>query len=154
MPQKYTSINEASGLSSEALLLLVELDQDHFPIPWSTEAWNKLFFSIGEKYLLIVEEKNVVMGFALFDLSVADSFAHLLKIIVSPNFRGLGIGTRLITESLSVLGSRGIKSFFLEVEEYNNVAINLYESQGFKTIHKKKHFYSSGASALIMTRDI
>ena len=155
MPQKYTSIDQASDLKSEALLFLAEMDQDYFPTPWSREAWDKLFQSIGQKYLLIIAEGDqAIMGFALLDVSVADSFAHLLKIVVSPNFRGLGVGRKILSSSLKDLSSRGIKSFFLEVEEYNNVAINLYESHGFKIIHKKKHFYSSGANALIMMRDV
>ncbi len=151
MSQKYTSIDKAEDLNSSALSFLFELDQDHFPTPWSKEAWDKLFYSLGQRYLLVAEGNDTLMGFALFDVSNADSFAHLLKIVVNPNVRGLGVGKKLLIESVSTLSARGIKSFFLEVEEHNTVAINLYESQGFKTIHQKKQFYSSGANALIMT---
>lgn len=154
MTQKYTSIERAEDLNASALSALVELDQDHFPTPWGQESWNKVFYSMGQRYIMMAEGDGQIMGFTLFDVSVADSFAHLLKIVVSPNVRGLGIGKNLLNESVSVLSGRGIKSFFLEVEEYNTVAINLYESLGFKIIHQKKQFYSSGANALIMTLSV
>ena len=64
------------------------------------------------------------------------------------------LGKKLLNEAVKELTSQGVKSFFLEVEDHNEAAIKLYESQGFKTIHHKKQFYSSGAGALIMTLDV
>lgn len=154
MTQKYTSIEKAEDLSSSAFLALIDLDTDHFPTPWSQESWNKVFYSLSQRYILMAEGDDSVLGFTLFDVSTADSFAHLLKIVVNPTVRSMGIGKKLLSESIGVLSSRGIKSFFLEVEEFNMVAINLYESLGFKIIHQKKQFYSSGANALIMTLSV
>jgi len=148
---KFKPIKSADDLSSSALSSLVNLDTDHFPTPWSQESWDKLFYSFNQRFVLLAQNEEQILGFTLFDTSVADSFAHLLKIVVSPNVRGLGIGKKLLSESLDVLNTDGIKSIFLEVEEFNTVAINLYESLGFKIIHHKKQFYSSGANALIMT---
>ena len=151
MTKKFISIDNASALTPEALSSLKDLDQSFFPTPWSSESWDKVFYTLGEKYILISEGDGSVMGFTLFDINGADSFAHLLKILVNPNVRGLGIGKALLNKALDELKLRGIKDFFLEVEEHNNPAINLYESVGFKIIHQKKQFYSNGATALIMT---
>ncbi|MBC7430371.1 MAG: ribosomal protein S18-alanine N-acetyltransferase [Bacteriovorax sp.] len=154
MTQKYKVILRAEDLNASALFILFEMDRDHFPTPWSKEAWYKVFFSVGQRLLLIAEEDDVILGFALFDITSADSFAHLLKIVVGPNVRGVGIGKNLLSASIMVLKERNIKSFFLEVEEHNSHAINLYESLGFKIIHQKKQFYSSGTTALIMTLNV
>ena len=153
MSQKYLIIDEARDLNPRALSFLIELDQNHFPTPWSKVDWNQLF-NISHRFLILIEDEAEILGFALFETAVADSFAHLLKIIVNPNKRRKNIGKNLLREALRELLSRGIKSFFLEVEEDNMAAIKVYESQGFKTIHLKKQFYSSGANALIMTLDM
>lgn len=154
MAIKYILIESDSALTADSLSFLKQLDQDHFPTPWGDESWNKIFQSVGQKFIMISESEGEKTGFALFDKSVADSFAHLLKIVINPTVRGQGQGKALLNEAIRVLKEQGTKSFFLEVEEDNNSAINLYQQAGFKIIHHKKQFYSNGASALIMTLSI
>lgn len=145
-----TIFDSASGLTPEALLSLSAFDRNHFPTPWSARDWSELF-SGAERFILMAREGQELRGFSLFELSDADSFAHLLKIVVDPNQRQKGIGKKLLEESLKELKALGVKTFFLEVEEENHSAIGLYEKMGFRVIHRKKHFYSNGANALIMT---
>lgn len=95
-----------------------------------------------------------IIGFVLFDLSYADSFAHLLKILVHPEFREKGLARQLLEKSLLGLKNEGLHHFFLEVEEDNHAAQKLYQSCGFKVIHRKKDFYGNGRAALIMTADL
>lgn len=151
MTKKYIALDSTSAVSAEMLSSLKDLDQSFFPTPWSSESWDKVFYSLSERFILVSEGDGTVMGFALFDINVADSFAHLLKILINPNVRGMGLGRDLLNEAIEILKAREIKTFFLEVEEFNNPAINLYEQAGFKIIHTKKQFYSNGATALIMT---
>lgn len=149
MPSHFTLIDKASELTPEALLFLKTIDQAYFPTPWNDDSWSNLFLEGAERFVVMGDQ-----GFALFDISVADSFAHLLKIVVNPEVRGQGLGRELLKESLNQLKKRSIHSFFLEVEEENLAAIKLYEGAGFQVVHKKKHFYSNGATALIMTLDV
>lgn len=149
MPSHFTLIDKASELTPEALLFLKTTDQAYFPTPWDDDSWSNLFLEGADRFVLVADK-----GFALFDVSIADSFAHLLKIVLNPEVRGKGLGKELLNESLNQLKKRSIHSFFLEVEEGNLSAIKLYESVGFQVIHKKKHFYSNGATALIMTLDV
>ncbi len=148
MNLQFIQIDSASAESAKALLVLAQLDQDFFPQPWDKESWMKLSES---KFLLGLHKDGEVAGFSLFDISFVDSFAHLLKILTVPSLRGLGLGKNLLNESIKQLKDRGIREFFLEVEEGNLAAIHVYEESGFKIIHRKKHFYSNGADALIMT---
>ena len=154
MTQKYILIESASAMPAETLSYIKDLDQDHFPTPWGSETWDKIFNSVEQRFILVAEADGIVMGFALIDTNAADSFAHLLKIVVGPNVRGMGFGKNLLSESVRILKERDIKTFFLEVEEHNSVALNLYEQMGFKIIHQKKQYYSSGATALIMTLSV
>ena len=148
---KYITFESDSEISPGTLSILYDLDQDYFPTPWAKQDWINIFHSAERRLVLGVECEDLLIGFALLDISAADSFAHLLKIVVDPKARSKGVGKNLLNTAIRILVDRNIKSFFLEVEEHNTAAINLYKSLGFKIIHQKKQFYSSGATALIMT---
>ena len=150
MTQKILIFERASGCSSEALLILANFDEHHFPNPWNKDSWSKLFLTSSERLLLVSYENDDVTGLILFDYSVADSFAHLLKIVTDPRKRKMRIGTTLMTEALVNLKNKKITEIYLEVAEENLSAIRLYERFNFKVLHLKKHFYSNGANALIM----
>lgn len=151
MSQKYISIDKTSALEADVLFVIKDLDLKHFPTPWDSASWDKIFSEGADRFILIYDYNAMILGFVLFELNSVDSFAHLLKIVVHPESRGQKIGKALLNEGISILKMRGVETFFLEVEEDNIVARNLYEGMGFKVIHKKKHFYSDGGSALIMT---
>lgn len=101
-----------------------------------------------------VEENGTPIGFALFYIQYPDSFAHLLKIVIANNQRGGHLGKELLKRSIEILTSLNIRNYFLEVEESNMIAINLYNSFGFKQVHLNKNFYGTGRHALIMTMNL
>lgn len=131
-------------------VVLFSLDQQFFPTPWTLRDWEQ---TAEQDYLLsLIESQNEILGFCLFQKSVGDSFAHLLKIVIRNDDRKKGLGRKLLEESLAQLVKLGCTQMFLEVEENNFAAQKLYLSMGFKTIHRKSDFYGNGRAALIMTR--
>lgn len=141
------------ALTSTMAFALFSLDQNFFPTPWSKDSWENLFQG-HDRTLLVASSGHEYIGFSLFDLSRADSFAHLLKMIVHPELRGQGLGRKLLENHLGALKKEGLQHFFLEVEEENHVAQNLYQACGFKVIHRKKDFYGNNRHALIMIADL
>lgn len=142
-----------AAYTSDMALALFDLDKNFFPTPWTEEAWINLFEEGADKNLFVFYENEMIIGFSLFDLSRADSFAHLLKILVRPEYRGKGHSKALLQGVISFLKKEGFQHFFLEVEAENYAAQKLYLSQSFKVIHQKKDFYGNGKDALIMTLD-
>jgi ribosomal-protein-alanine N-acetyltransferase len=147
----FTSISGHQTLASEMAFVLSELDRQFFPTPWALDAWQNLFLE-HDRLLILVEMNETAVGFCLFDKSVGDSFAHLLKILIHPQHREAGLAKVLLDAALTNLKLAGCSQFFLEVEETNLSAIRLYEAHGFQSIHKKKDFYGANRSALIMTK--
>lgn len=137
-------------LSSEMAFVLSELDHQFFPTPWSLQDWRVIHEQ--DRLLVILCSEELVVGFCLFNKSVADSFAHLLKILIIPECRSKGFAKKLLINALGQLQNEGCTQFFLEVEEDNYAAQKLYSSLGFKSIHRKKDFYGANRSALIMTK--
>lgn len=147
----YISISKSEALEASLFLRLKEFDQQFFPQSWSENAWGTYFYEGKEFHLGVLYLGPELVGFSLYDVNGADSFAHLFKILVHPEKRGLKLGLKLFESDLEVLKTKGINNFYLEVEEDNQSAIGLYQKLGFKIAHRKKHFYSNGKTALIMT---
>lgn len=62
---------------------------------------------------------------------------EVIKIAISPNYRGRGLGKKLLTSVLNDLD----KNLILEVRVSNEPAINLYEGLRFKKINIRKGYY-------------
>ncbi len=154
MTSTFNLIKGQEAYSSELAFVLFKLDQEFFPTPWNQESWTNLFSDHNRFLVTISNSSGEVSGFCLFDLSVADSFAHLLKILVNPNRQQSGLGEKLLNTALENLLGRSIAKYFLEVELTNSAACKLYERCGFKKIHQKKDFYGQGRDALIMIREL
>ncbi len=150
MKLNFEFISSPDLKSGDFFLQLHELDRDYFPTPWTYDAL-KEFIDTHHFLIGIVKNEEILIGFTLFEKQDADSFAHLLKIVVTKNFQGKGIGANLLDESLKYLKLNGINKFFLEVEISNSSAIKIYEKAGFKIVHLNKNFYGAGRHAHIMT---
>ncbi len=152
MPEyNFRAIKNQKMLTREMVFLLSELDREFFPTPWSFDSWQDLFFE-NERLLVLLFCNESVIGFCLFNISPEDSFAHLLKILIHPEKRHIGLASILLNKATSELDEIGCSKLYLEVEENNYAAISLYSSSGFHSILTKKNFYGEGRSALIMTR--
>jgi ribosomal-protein-alanine N-acetyltransferase len=147
----FLTINTYQPLPNELSSKLFELDRLFFPTPWTLSAWNSLHEQ--DRLLVILSSESSIVGFCLFDKSIADSFAHLLKILVHPDWRNRGLAKKLLNSALDQLKNEGCTQLFLEVEEDNCAAKELYSLLGFKVVHRKKDFYGTGRAALIMTKE-
>jgi [ribosomal protein S18]-alanine N-acetyltransferase len=95
------------------------------------------------------------VGFVL--VRVAADEAEILTIAVDKSERRHGVGTALIETVLRSLHQLRAKSLFLEVDEQNNAAVNLYKQLGFRLVAKRPSYYdtpSGKSSALVMRLDL
>lgn len=77
-------------------------------------------------------------GFALTRCAADEE--ELLLIAVHPNFRGLGLGVKLISILRTKSRKRGISRIFLEMRS-NNPAERLYRRMGFEPIGRRANYY-------------
>ncbi len=120
---------------------------DHHP--WKLDHWLALASSKDEALFVLGEEK--VFGWAVFKLVPADNLAHLLKILILPEYRKNGLGETLLKNSISQLKDNKYLKFYLEVEKGNS-AISIYRKNGFQIIHEIPNFYGQGRNAIVMMR--
>lgn len=87
---------------------------------------------------LLAEENGEELGFAGFELNVAEEpKAKLHKIYLLPASQGKGVGKALIFEVADRARNAGQKSLLLNVNKYNQKAIDFYLKIGFQEIYKE-----------------
>jgi ribosomal protein S18 acetylase RimI-like enzyme len=148
----FQCIKTFSEIAEDILEYIALTDLTQFPTPWTKIGFTD-FFKTHDFFLVLVLKNNVMVGFSLFETTFADSFAHLLKIVIDKNERNLGVGKDLLDCSLKELKKNNIKKYFLEVNENNASAIQVYKSLGFLPIHVNKNFYGAGLNAIVMTHE-
>ncbi len=90
-----------------------------------------------KSFLLVARSDGKPVGFVQgsvpkFPLEVSEPAGTIDNLYVLPEFRGRGIGKKLMAEGLKTLKTRGVKAVRLSVLKENRVAIKLYEKLGFK----------------------
>lgn len=94
-------------------------------------------FEKGHIFLL-AEENGEELGFAGFELNVAEGpKAKLHKIYLLPEAQGKGAGKALTLELADRARKSNQKSLLLNVNKYNQKAINFYHRIGFQEIYKE-----------------
>jgi len=116
---------------------------EHFTLPSEANAdkWIKFIRdSLAEKRscLFVAKSGNKPVGFAYgsvfreHPLEVLEFVGNINDVYVLPEFRGKGIGKKLIAKSLNRLKVEGVKAVRLTVLTKNEIAVKLYEKFGFK----------------------
>lgn len=118
------------------------------------DAWNSGdFFSaaMNANFAFVVGERGgEIVACAGAEIS-ADQ-AEVETVAVAPNFRGRGVGKKLLAELLDVLTGRGVTFVVLEVRPSNTAAVKLYDGFGFQIVERAENFYGD-EDAWIMVRE-
>lgn len=122
--------------------------------PWSQAQFLEELSTKGSQFLVLTDDETdtLVAGYVVFrDLGTE---SHLLNVAVEHNWRGLGMGQRLVGFVINHAYRQGHDRVFLEVRTENLGAVGLYEKMGFRRITVRKSFYSDGADAFFMQLDL
>ena len=90
-------------------------------------------------YSLIAYSKNSIVGF-LIARRVIDSF-EINSFFISPSFRRMGIGEKLLKSFLKNSSEKKITSIYLEVMKSNKIAMKLYLKLKFLSYGLRKDYY-------------
>lgn len=88
---------------------------------------------------IVVLQGAEVIGYAIL-LTVADE-GTLMDIAVANEYRGYGVGKKLLTEAIQYFKDSKMAEVWLEVRASNQVAVSLYEITGFEHIEVRKNYY-------------
>ena len=89
-------------------------------------------------------------GFSEFGRMRPARKGHIVSVAVVPDYRRMGVGSALMTSSISALSDYGYSEAFVEVRVTNEPAISLYSKLGFKIVKRAPRYYYNGEDAYVM----
>jgi len=155
---------------------VAQIEQVVFTLPWSATAFGyELRHNAASEYLVLrrllragepglgqVLARRVgqllgrprtdpsLLGYGGFWVTLQE--AHICTLALRPEWRGHGLGELLLVSLVERALERKARVMTLEVRVSNTRAQSLYEKYGFKSMGRRKRYYSdNGEDALIMT---
>lgn len=131
---------------------VARIERGSFADPWTEESFRRLI-DVEPAIFLVAEcdPDSTVAGYVAA-FSVGED-GEILNVAVDPGFRGRGLAGQMLDAVLIELGSRGVRTAFLEVRESNEAARGLYGSRGFTEIGRRRQYYRRPVEdALVMRR--
>jgi ribosomal protein S18 acetylase RimI-like enzyme len=117
--------NTMNGLVKQLTGMVEGEEAEH-----SDEYWLE-FIQQKSGYIFIALQDNKPAGIAVV-LGMGEQEVHLEDLVVWPDFRKQGIGEALVKEAKAFALEKGYKCMSLNALPNNDVAIHLYENEGFK----------------------
>ena len=90
------------------------------------------------KYFVALEDTNPVGYIGVMD--TIDDY-NIIGIAVDKNYQNKGIGGKLLQEIINTAKKNNVLSISLEVDEFNEKAINFYKNKGFVVTNIRKKYY-------------
>lgn len=102
-------------------------------------------FGMGRAdYCIVADENGKVIGAVwtriMNDYGHVDEDTPSLAISLYKEYRGRGIGTRMMKEIIAILKTKGYKRMSLAVQKAN-YAVKMYAKVGFKTVNENEEEY-------------
>ena len=92
------------------------------------------------------------VAFGLVDHRPKPRELYIENIVVAPEARGKGIGTRLLAEIETIAREDGFERIWLDVIDTNPRARVLYEREGYEVIKEQKLYFMSRFAGFSVVR--
>ncbi len=122
-----------------------------FPRGWGEVEFQRLLADRAVVTHRVTAGRQVV-GFVMSRTAAGE--AEILSVAIAPAWRGRGLARPLLDLHLRRLAGLGTRALFLEVDEHNTPARRLYDHAGFYEVGRRQGYYGSGATALVLRRDL
>lgn len=116
---------------------IMEIETASYDHPWTSGIFRDCI-RVGYN-CWVYEINHEIQAYGL--ISIAANEAHVLNICVAREYRGQGIGRKVLNKLLQTAESKQVDSVFLEVRESNFAAIQLYDQEGFNRLGVRKAYY-------------
>ncbi len=131
---------------------VIAIDQVSFSLPWPPRSFRYELTDNPASRCWVADMEGRVIAMLVGWLIVDE--LHIATIATHPEFRGQGIGRKLLLHALHLAKTEGATKSFLEVRESNQVARAMYRGFGFLEEGRRKEYYKdNGEDAILMSLD-
>lgn len=127
------------------LHVMAQIEEEVSQDPWDLESI-RTHFSSPENFVVGAFLEDLLVGFITYQVVLGSSI-NIFQIAVARAAQRQGIARGLIT---AVKTLPDIVEIFLEVRPTNFAACELYRTEGFKHVGRRRTFYRDGADAITM----
>ena len=145
------AMSEASARDASAI---AALHSESFRRGWSEQEVEGLLLDrhvVAHRALM-----GKLTGFIMSRL--VEDEAEILSVAVADRQRGRGLARQLLNLHLRRLAGLGARAVFLEVDEHNDPALQLYHWAGFSEVSRRPNYYpgtgGKAVVALVLRRDL
>lgn len=136
-------------MTEKHLDAVMEIEREAFAVPWSRESFEMEIKRNKCAYYIVALLDDKVVGYGGMWLVIDEG--HITNIAVHRDYRGRGIGKKIIEGLINEAKNRNLVAMTLEVRVSNKVAIHLYEKYGFVPFGRRKGYYAdNNEDAIIM----
>jgi ribosomal-protein-alanine N-acetyltransferase len=129
---------------------VVAIDQVSFSLPWPARSFYYELTDNLASRCWVAEADGRVAAMMVGWLIVDE--LHVATIATRPDYRGRGIGKKLMLYALHTAGDEGVVRSFLEVRDSNAVALSMYRNLGFVVDGRRKEYYKdNNEDAILMS---
>ena len=137
-------------MTLEDIPAIVQLDQVSFSLPWPERSFRFEVTDNPASRCWVAEIDRRIAGMVVAWLFVNE--VHIATIATHPDFRRMGIGSRLLSHTLLQALEEGARSSFLEVRESNLAAQELYRRFGYEEAGRRRRYYrDNDEDAILMS---
>jgi len=131
---------------------IIDIENNSFPTPWSTEAFEAETEKHISNFWALVEEDNII-GYICFWMLEPE--IHIINFAVKIEKRNKGLGKLLLKHVIETGINKKIEKVWLEVRPSNLPAISIYKKFGFYEVGRRIGYYrGTGEDAIIMKLNI
>lgn len=135
-------------MREEDLEQVSRLEEETFSMPWSISAFREMVNHPDAYYFVALDRERICGTCGIRNVA---GEGELTNVVIREEYRGSGLGQRLIAEALNKAKEAGMQAFTLEVRKSNAAAIHVYEKLGFVSEGIRPGFYEKPAEdAVIM----
>ncbi|GGA15357.1 ribosomal-protein-alanine acetyltransferase [Paenibacillus marchantiophytorum] len=152
-PQTTENTMVFRSMNAADIPYICEIEEEAFTTPWTKGAFENELTNNQFAHYMIMDIEGEVAGYGGMWLIMEE--AHVTNIAVRNTYRGRKLGERLIRELMKTAAFLGAIRMTLEVRASNDVAQNLYEKVGFRSVGVRKGYYTDNREdAVIMWVDL
>ena len=128
------------AMSFADLEAIEAIEKELFSSGWSLEDFAKELKATDLAKIFVLWLDDEIIGF----VSLREIFerGEITNLAVKSSYQSKGYGRKLLRFALDTMSNDGMEAAFLEVRVSNLKALELYKSEGFISMRKRKSYYS------------